>query len=57
MRRHKMPMGNVNGMVLVCLTRPVTSALREEGRLMETAVSQHLSAGRRRWIIKGILQF
>jgi hypothetical protein len=49
-------LGNINGVLLACLVRSLKSALQEEGRLMQSAVSRHLSAGRRNWIIKGILQ-
>jgi hypothetical protein len=52
-----MPLGNLNGEFTACLARFLTSALQEEGRLMQTAVSRYASAERRNWIIKGILQF
>jgi hypothetical protein len=57
MRRHMMPLGNIDGVLLACLARPLKSALQEKGRIVQSAVSRHLSAGRRNWIIKGILQF
>ena len=57
MRRHMMPLGNIDGVLLACLARPLKSALQEKGRVVQSAVSRHLSARRRNWIIKGILQF
>ena len=53
MRRHMMPLGNIDGVLLACLARPLKSALQEKGRVVQSAVSRkRLSAGRRNWIIK-----